>query len=76
MQRDRCAAPRYPAAGGTSFDRLYVHVNGESGYFERSLQAYGRAEQPCARCGTPLQKIILGGRSTTLCPVCQVAPIG
>ncbi|MDE1655557.1 bifunctional DNA-formamidopyrimidine glycosylase/DNA-(apurinic or apyrimidinic site) lyase [Actinotignum sanguinis] len=64
------------AAGGTSFDRLYVHVNGESGYFERSLQAYGRAGQPCARCGTPLQKIILGGRSTTLCPVCQVAPIG
>ncbi|MDY5138747.1 bifunctional DNA-formamidopyrimidine glycosylase/DNA-(apurinic or apyrimidinic site) lyase, partial [Actinotignum timonense] len=64
------------AAGGTSFDRLYVHVNGESGYFERSLQAYGRAGQPCARCGTPLQKITLGGRSTTLCPVCQVAPIG
>ncbi|MGJ9532970.1 bifunctional DNA-formamidopyrimidine glycosylase/DNA-(apurinic or apyrimidinic site) lyase [Actinotignum sp. GS-2025b] len=64
------------AAGGTSFDSLYVHVNGESGYFERSLQAYGRAGQPCARCGTPLQKITLGGRSTTLCPVCQVAPIG
>lgn len=64
------------AAGGTSFDRLYVHVNGESGYFERSLQAYGRAGQPCKRCGTPLQKITLGGRSTTLCPVCQVAPIG
>ncbi|MGJ9633245.1 bifunctional DNA-formamidopyrimidine glycosylase/DNA-(apurinic or apyrimidinic site) lyase [Actinotignum sp. GS-2025b] len=64
------------AAGGTSFDSLYVHVNGESGYFERSLQAYGRAGQPCARCGAPLQKITLGGRSTTLCPVCQVARIG
>ena len=64
------------AADGTSFDQLYVHVNGESGYFERSLQAYGRAGQPCARCGAPLQKITLGGRSTTLCPVCQVAPIG
>ena len=43
--------------GGTSFDALYVNVNGESGYFDRSLQAYGQEGRPCARCGTPI-----GGR--------------
>ena len=39
-------------AGGTSFDSLYVNVNGESGYFDRSLNAYGREGEPCPRCGT------------------------
>src|SRR5690606_12598508 len=38
-------------AGGTSFDALYVNVNGESGYFDRSLNVYGREGQPCMRCG-------------------------
>ena len=37
--------------GGTSFDALYVNVNGESGYFDRSLHAYGREDEPCDRCG-------------------------
>ena len=59
------------AAGGTSFDALYVHVNGESGYFERSLQAYGRAGSACSRCGTPMERIIVGGRSSVYCPSCQ-----
>ena len=40
------------AVGGTSFDSLYVNVNGESGYFDRSLDAYGREDEPCRRCGT------------------------
>lgn len=40
--------------GGTSFDSLYVNVNGESGYFDRSLDAYGREDEPCHRCGTPI----------------------
>ena len=40
--------------GGTSFDALYVNVNGESGYFDRSLAVYGREDQPCRRCGTPI----------------------
>ncbi len=44
------------AAGGTSFDALYVNVNGESGYFDRSLDAYGQAGEPCARCGTPIRR--------------------
>src|SRR5690606_14642114 len=39
-------------AGGTSFDALYVNINGESGYFDRSLNVYGRAGEPCYRCGT------------------------
>jgi formamidopyrimidine-DNA glycosylase len=57
--------------GGTSFDSLYINVNGESGYFERSLQAYGRADQPCGRCGTLIRRIIVGGRSSHFCPKCQ-----
>ena len=57
--------------GGTSFDSLYVNVNGESGYFSRSLAAYGRAGQPCLRCGTPLERCIISGRSTHFCPHCQ-----
>ena len=59
------------AVGGTSFDALYVNVNGESGYFDRSLHAYGRDGEPCDRCGTPLTKIVLGGRGTHYCPNCQ-----
>lgn len=57
--------------GGTSFDDLYVNVNGESGYFARSLQAYGREGQPCTRCARPLKRIVVGGRSTHFCPTCQ-----
>lgn len=59
------------AVGGTSFDALYVNVNGESGYFDRSLNAYGRGGEPCRRCGTPLEKITLGGRGTHFCRECQ-----
>jgi len=43
-------------AGGTSFDALYVNVNGESGYFDRTLNVYGRAGEPCRRCGTPIRR--------------------
>ncbi len=57
--------------GGTSFDALYVNVNGESGYFSRSLEAYGRAGEPCSRCGAPLRRETIGGRSTHWCPRCQ-----
>ena len=57
--------------GGTSFDSLYVNVNGESGYFERSLDAYGREGEPCRRCGTPIDKIRAAGRGTWYCPNCQ-----
>ena len=50
-------------AGGTSFDSLYVNVNGQSGYFERSLAVYGRAGQPCPRCGTPVRRDAFMNRS-------------
>ena len=59
------------AAGGTSFDSLYVNVNGQSGYFSRSLDAYGWAGQPCRRCGSALVRVRVAGRSAVLCPVCQ-----
>nr|WP_108871566.1 bifunctional DNA-formamidopyrimidine glycosylase/DNA-(apurinic or apyrimidinic site) lyase [Tessaracoccus timonensis] len=59
------------AAGGTSFDSLYVHVNGESGYFERSLDAYGREGLPCKRCGTPMRRSAFMNRSSFWCPKCQ-----
>ena len=60
--------------GGTSFDSLYVNVNGESGYFDRSLDAYGRDGQPCARCGTPIRRVAFMNRSSYFCPRCQPPP--
>jgi formamidopyrimidine-DNA glycosylase len=60
--------------GGTSFDALYVNVNGESGYFDRALHAYGREGEPCERCGTPIRRIAFMNRSSYFCPVCQPAP--
>ena len=59
------------AVGGTSFDALYVNVNGESGYFDRSLHVYGRGGQSCDRCGEEILKTVLGGRGTHYCPSCQ-----
>jgi formamidopyrimidine-DNA glycosylase len=60
--------------GGTSFDALYVNVNGASGYFDRALHAYGREGEPCDRCGTPLRRVAFMNRSSYFCPVCQPAP--
>lgn len=59
------------AAGGTSFDSLYVNVNGESGYFSRSLDAYGREDEPCRRCGTAIRRAKFTNRSSYYCPKCQ-----
>lgn len=59
------------AVGGTSFDSLYVNVNGESGYFSRSLDAYGREDEPCRRCGTPIRRTKFMNRSSYFCPTCQ-----
>jgi formamidopyrimidine-DNA glycosylase len=61
-------------AGGTSFDALYVNVNGESGYFDRSLNAYGREGEPCGRCGTPVRRDPFMNRSSYTCPSCQPRP--
>jgi formamidopyrimidine-DNA glycosylase len=62
------------SAGGTSFDALYVNVNGQSGYFDRSLNAYGQLGVPCARCGTAITKAKWMNRSSYFCPRCQRRP--
>ncbi|WP_248760140.1 bifunctional DNA-formamidopyrimidine glycosylase/DNA-(apurinic or apyrimidinic site) lyase [Pseudarthrobacter sp. SSS035] len=67
------------AAGGTSFDSLYVNVNGASGYFDRSLNAYGREGKPCSRCAAVginsiLRRELFMNRSSYTCPVCQPRP--
>ncbi len=62
------------AQGGTSFDALYVNVNGESGYFDRSLDAYGQEGRPCRRCGTPIRRMAFMNRSSYFCPRCQRPP--
>jgi len=62
------------AQGGTSFDALYVNVNGASGYFERSLEAYGREGEPCSRCGGPIRRVSFTNRSSYFCPRCQRPP--
>ncbi|MBE1546891.1 formamidopyrimidine-DNA glycosylase [Mycobacterium sp. OAS707] len=60
--------------GGTSFDSLYVNVNGESGYFDRSLDAYGREGEPCRRCGAVMRRDKFMNRSSFYCPKCQPRP--
>lgn len=62
------------AQGGTSFDSLYVNVNGESGYFDRSLDAYGRDGQNCRRCGAVIRREKFMNRSSFYCPRCQPRP--
>ena len=61
-------------AGGTSFDALYVAVNGESGYFDRSLEVYGREGEPCSRCGSAIRREHFMNRSSYRCPRCQRVP--
>lgn len=62
------------AEGGTSFDALYVDVNGERGYFDRSLDAYGREGQNCRRCGAVMRREKFMNRSSCYCPKCQPRP--
>lgn len=62
------------AQGGTSFDALYVNVNGESGYFDRSLDAYGQEGLPCSRCGSPIRREKFMNRSSFSCSKCQPRP--
>ncbi|HEY0695927.1 MAG TPA: bifunctional DNA-formamidopyrimidine glycosylase/DNA-(apurinic or apyrimidinic site) lyase [Kribbella sp.] len=60
--------------GGTSFDALYVNVNGESGYFERGLAVYGQEGAACPRCGRPIRREAFMNRSSYRCPKCQPVP--
>ena len=60
------------AAGGTSLDDLgYLLPDGRAGEYISRLRAYGREDEPCRRCGTPIARIVLRGRSTFFCPTCQ-----
>ncbi len=59
------------AEGGTSFDWQYRNVNGESGYFSHSLNAYGQQGKPCPRCGKPIKRVKFMNRSSHYCPYCQ-----
>lgn len=61
-------------AGGTTFDSLYVNVDGDSGYFDRALDVYGRAGMPCRRCGTSVRRDTFMNRSSYTCPRCQPRP--
>jgi len=62
------------AQGGTSFDSLYVDVNGQSGYYSRHLAVYGQLDRPCPRCGTPIRRESFMNRSSYSCPQCQPRP--
>ncbi|MBS4726918.1 DNA-formamidopyrimidine glycosylase [Mycobacterium sp. SM1] len=62
------------AQGGTSFDALYVNVDGQSGYFDRLLDAYGREGEPCRRCGAAIRRERFMNRSSFYCPKCQPRP--
>jgi formamidopyrimidine-DNA glycosylase len=59
------------ASGGTSFDDLYINVNGQSGYFEVQLESYGCEGEPCSRCGKLIKRISFANRSSHFCPNCQ-----
>ncbi|NQX27743.1 bifunctional DNA-formamidopyrimidine glycosylase/DNA-(apurinic or apyrimidinic site) lyase [Microbacteriaceae bacterium VKM Ac-2854] len=67
----RSVLERALAEGGTSFDAQYVNVNGNSGYFQRSLRSYGREGKPCERCGMPIARAAFMNRSSFFCPRCQ-----
>ena len=74
LQHARDVLNEAVAAGGTSFDALYVSTEGVSGLFEHSLNAYGREGEPCARCGRPLRRESFMNRSSFSCPRCQPRP--
>lgn len=70
----RSVLQRALAEGGTSFDEQYVNVNGQAGYFEHSLNVYGRQRQGCPRCGTPIIRTRFMNRGSHFCPRCQRPP--
>ena len=71
LRAARDVMERALAVGGTSFDALYVNVDGRSGYFARSLNVYGKEGEPCPRCGTVLRRVMHANRSSHFCPRCQ-----
>ena len=56
--------------GGSTL-RDFVNSDGKSGYFQQEYTVYGRHNEPCVRCGSLVQKEVLGQRGTFYCPNCQ-----
>lgn len=74
LERAQAVMAEALTVGGTSFDALYVNVNGESGYFERGLNVYGQEGSPCPRDGRPIRREPFMNRSSYRCPKCQPVP--
>ncbi|HWM34640.1 MAG TPA: bifunctional DNA-formamidopyrimidine glycosylase/DNA-(apurinic or apyrimidinic site) lyase [Pseudolysinimonas sp.] len=72
----RLVLGRALAEGGTSFDTQYLNVNGESGYFSHSLNAYGQTGLPCPRCGRPIVRESFMNRGSHFCAHCQRIRLG
>ena len=58
------------ALGGSSISD-YVDADGEEGFFQLQHRVYGREEEPCLVCKTPIKRVVIGGRSSHYCPRCQ-----
>ncbi|WJZ03062.1 bifunctional DNA-formamidopyrimidine glycosylase/DNA-(apurinic or apyrimidinic site) lyase [Corynebacterium freiburgense] len=71
LEHGRTVMEKALSQGGTSFDALYVNVNGDSGYFDVSLKAYGQQGKPCQRCGTTIIREEFANRGSHYCPKCQ-----
>jgi len=53
----------------------YALPDGEAGRMQHEFKVYGRLDKPCERCGTPIERIVVGGRGTWYCPSCQPSPL-
>lgn len=68
----RSILARAVASGGTTLpDRAYLDALGQAGAFQNEVAVYGRAGKPCLACDSPIERIIVGGRSTHFCAYCQ-----
>lgn len=65
----KCLSDGVKAGGATV--RSYRNSDGEMGYFQLQIEVYGRRTQPCSHCGTPIERIVVAGRGTHICPKCQ-----
>jgi formamidopyrimidine-DNA glycosylase len=68
------AALREGLAGGGASYRDYVDPDGEPGLAAERMRVYRRTGEPCFRCGSPIERIVVGQRATHFCPRCQPAP--
>lgn len=62
--------------GTTLGDGGYVDARGRAGDYQERIAVYGRTGEPCIRCQTPVERLVIGGRSSHFCPTCQAASAG